>query len=48
VPLEDPELAEAAYWHPSRQADPSVQWLREVLREVSAGLGPAAATGVRR
>ena len=48
VPLEDPELAEAAYWHPSRQADPSVQWLREVLHEVSAGLGPAATTGTRR
>ena len=48
VPLEDPELAEAAYWHPSRQSDPSVQWLREVLREVSAVLGPAAGVAPAR
>jgi DNA-binding transcriptional LysR family regulator len=40
VPLEDPELAEAAHWHPSRQDDPSVRWLREVLQEVSATLAP--------
>ncbi len=40
VPLEDPELAEAAHWHPSRQDDPSVQWLREVLQQVSATLTP--------
>ena len=40
VPLDDPELAEAAHWHPSRQSDPSVQWLREVLKEVSAALAP--------
>jgi len=38
VPLEDPELAEAAHWHPSRQGDPSVRWLRGVLQEVSAVL----------
>ena len=42
VPLEDPELAEAAYWHPSRQGDPSVQWLRQVLQDVSTLVGPAA------
>ena len=39
VPLEDPELAEVAHWHPSRHADPSVRWLRGVLREVSTALG---------
>ncbi|WP_204331325.1 LysR substrate-binding domain-containing protein [Geodermatophilus sabuli] len=39
VPLEDPELAEAAHWHPSRESDPSVAWLRGVLQEVSAALG---------
>lgn len=43
VPLDDPELAEAAYWHPSRQGDPSVQWLREVLQEVSSALGHGVA-----
>jgi DNA-binding transcriptional LysR family regulator len=41
VPLDDPELAEAAYWHPSRHDDPSVRWLRAVLAEVSALLTPA-------
>ena len=40
VPLDDPELAEAAHWHPSRQDDPSVRWLRAVLQEVSASLAP--------
>jgi DNA-binding transcriptional LysR family regulator len=40
VPLDDPELAEAAHWHPSRQADPSVRWLRDVLQVVSATLAP--------
>jgi len=38
LPLEDPELAEAAYWHPSRHADPSVRWLRDVLAGVSTAL----------
>jgi DNA-binding transcriptional LysR family regulator len=41
VPLEDPELAEAGHWHPSRHGDPSVRWLRNVLSEVSASLGHA-------
>ncbi|WP_138757220.1 LysR family transcriptional regulator [Modestobacter altitudinis] len=44
LPLDDPELAEAAHWHPSRQDDPSVRWLREVLKEVSAALGHGFAT----
>jgi DNA-binding transcriptional LysR family regulator len=39
VPLDDPELAEAAHWHPSRHGDPSVTWLRDVLRDVSGALG---------
>ena len=41
VPLDDPELAEAAHWHPSRHDDPSVRWLRDVLSEVSEMLTPA-------
>jgi DNA-binding transcriptional LysR family regulator len=45
VPLEDPELAEAAHWHPSRHGDPSVTWLRDVLREVSESLGHRVAAG---
>lgn len=39
VPLDDPELAEAAHWYPSRQHDPSVRWLRDILRSTSAALG---------
>ena len=41
VPLDDPELVEAAHWHPSRHADPSVQWLRTVLADVARVLSPA-------
>jgi DNA-binding transcriptional LysR family regulator len=44
VPLDDPELAEAAHWHPSRHGDPSIGWLRGILREVSATLGHRVAT----
>ncbi|MGY1812594.1 LysR family transcriptional regulator [Blastococcus sp. SYSU D00820] len=38
VPMDDPELVEAAHWHPTRHADPSIRWLRDVLTEVSAAL----------
>ena len=41
VPLEDPELAEAAFWHPSRDEDPSLRWLRGVLAEVREVLATA-------
>ena len=38
VDWEPPELVEAAHWHPVRSADPTLQWLRDVLREMSATL----------
>jgi DNA-binding transcriptional LysR family regulator len=45
VDWEPPELVEAAHWHPSRSGDPTLQWLRDVLKEMSAALDspPAAA-----
>lgn len=42
VPFDDPEIVEAAHWHPSRDADPSVAWLRKVLVQVTGILGTAA------
>jgi DNA-binding transcriptional LysR family regulator len=44
VPLDDPELAEAVHWHASREDDPGVRWLRDVLRDVSVGLGHGVST----
>jgi DNA-binding transcriptional LysR family regulator len=41
VPLDPVCVTEAAHWHPSRQADPGVGWLRGALQQVSAGLGDA-------
>ncbi|MET9971092.1 LysR substrate-binding domain-containing protein, partial [Streptomyces sp. NPDC006356] len=35
VPLDDPEIVEAAHWNQARQADPSVSWLRKVLAKVA-------------
>jgi DNA-binding transcriptional LysR family regulator len=35
VPFDDPEIVEAAHWHPTRDDDPSVRWLRRILAEVS-------------
>jgi DNA-binding transcriptional LysR family regulator len=37
------DLVEAAWWHPTRSADPALSWLRGVLRETGAALGPASA-----
>lgn len=36
VDWEAPELVEAAHWHPSRSGDPTLQWLRGILRELSS------------
>lgn len=36
-----PELVEAAHWHPGRSADPTLQWLRGILREMSSALESA-------
>lgn len=35
VPLEPIELVEAAHWHPTRTGDPSLTWLRQVLKDAS-------------
>lgn len=35
VPFDDPEIVEAAHWHPSREPDPGVRWIRDVLADVS-------------
>jgi len=34
------ELIEAAWWHPTRSADPALCWLRGVLRDTAAALSP--------
>lgn len=40
-PLFDtPPLAEAMYWHSRNTSDPAHRWLRTMLREVAAQLGP--------
>ena len=39
VDWEAPELVEAAHWHPSRSGDPTLQWLRGILRELSSAPG---------
>jgi len=35
------DLIEAAWWHPTRSADPALGWLRGVLRDTAACLAPA-------
>ncbi|HKT05087.1 MAG TPA: LysR family transcriptional regulator [Rugosimonospora sp.] len=42
VPLPTIELVEAAHWHPSRTADPSLAWFRRVLAEASRRIAPDA------
>ena len=34
------ELIEAAWWHPTRSADPALCWLRGILRDTAAALSP--------
>jgi DNA-binding transcriptional LysR family regulator len=34
------ELIEAAWWHPTRSADPALSWLRGILRDTAAALSP--------
>jgi DNA-binding transcriptional LysR family regulator len=38
LPFATPPLAEALWWHPSRDRDPGHRWLRSVLRQASASL----------
>jgi DNA-binding transcriptional LysR family regulator len=45
VDWEPPELVEGAHWHPGRSEDPTLRWLRGVLKELSAVLDSAAAPG---
>jgi hypothetical protein len=34
-------IAEAAYWHPMRNSDPAVTWLRELLYDIAIELETA-------
>lgn len=45
VDWEPPELVEGAHWHPGRSEDPTLRWLRGVLKELSAVLDSAVAPG---
>jgi DNA-binding transcriptional LysR family regulator len=36
------ELIEAAWWHPTRAADPALAWLRTITRDAAAALPPPA------
>jgi DNA-binding transcriptional LysR family regulator len=40
-PFGNVELIEAAWWHPTRSADPALCWLRGVLRDTAATITPA-------
>jgi DNA-binding transcriptional LysR family regulator len=39
LPVDVPELVEAAWWHPSRASDPGHRWLQQLFREAAAKLG---------
>jgi DNA-binding transcriptional LysR family regulator len=39
LPVEIPELIEAAWWHPSRSSDPGHRWLQQLVCEAAAALG---------
>lgn len=39
LPLAVPELIEAAWWHPSRNAEPGRRWLQELFQKAAAHLG---------
>jgi DNA-binding transcriptional LysR family regulator len=39
LPLDVPELIEAAWWHPSRASDPGHRWLQQLVRDSAAALG---------
>jgi DNA-binding transcriptional LysR family regulator len=42
TPFPDVPLVEALYWHPKRHADPGHRWLREMIRDIGAGLDEPA------
>jgi DNA-binding transcriptional LysR family regulator len=46
VAWDPPDLVEAAHWHPARSAEPTLSWLRSILREVSAGLAAPSSDSV--
>ena len=48
VDWEPPELVEAAHWHPVRSADPTLRWLRGILREMSSTLDATPGAGEER
>jgi DNA-binding transcriptional LysR family regulator len=39
LPVEIPELVEAAWWHPSRASDPGHRWLQRLVRGAAVALG---------
>ncbi len=39
LPVEVPELIEAAWWHPSRASDPGHRWLVQLFRDAAVALG---------
>ncbi|MEV6350637.1 LysR family transcriptional regulator [Actinoplanes sp. NPDC051851] len=45
-PFAAPVLLEAAWWHPSRDADPAHRWFLSVLREVAAELRSSEPAGL--
>jgi DNA-binding transcriptional LysR family regulator len=46
LPVEIPELIEAAWWHPSRASDPGHRWLQQLVRAAAAALGDLDAIDV--
>jgi DNA-binding transcriptional LysR family regulator len=48
VDWDPPELVEAAHWHPVRSADPTLHWLRGILKELSSQLDSAPDTAGER
>jgi DNA-binding transcriptional LysR family regulator len=43
LPVDVPELVEAAWWHPSRASDPGHQWLQHLFCDAAAALGDLGA-----
>ena len=42
TPVPEVRITEAAHWHPRRDADPAIKWLRELLYDVAIELEDAA------
>ena len=44
TPLEPVQITEAAHWHPRRETEPAVVWLRRLLYDVAVAVEDAAST----